>query len=163
MDLIFDIRGNLKPYERVSTSLEDFEDLFVNTFEENSTRWKLFDYYNHYTKDFVDRITGNFTQWINGSFVTNKQNPNDIDLVMLIDLHIVEEKESLIRNEFLGEAVYQKYGIDVYLVILYPENHKLHYWTRSDLLYWNDWFTKGKMDKRKQRHPKGYLEIKFGN
>ena len=29
----------------------------------------------------------------------------------------------------------------------------------SSLLYWNDWFTKSKMDKRRKRHPKGYLEI----
>ena len=82
-------------------------------------------------------------------------------MVNLLDYQIVEEKESLIRAEFIRKSAYERYGIDAYLVILYPESHKLHSWTKSDLLYWNDWFTKSKMDKRRKRHPKGYLEIKF--
>lgn len=43
-------------------------------------------------ESFRQGITPNFTQWINGSFTTT--NPNDIDLVTLID-HEVLAKNSV--------------------------------------------------------------------
>lgn len=162
MDLNFDIRGYLKPYERTSIQLEDLKSVFVDPFEEPSIRSELYQSYERYTKDFSKEITPNFRQWINGSFVTNKRSPKDIDLVNLIDYHVAEEKEKMIREKFIRDSTNKNYGIDAYLVILYPENHKLYNWTRSDLVYWHDWFTKSKMDRRKKRHPKGYVEINFG-
>ena len=107
-------------------------------------------------------MTGDLRQWINGSFVSKKKNPKDIDIVNLIDYRVVEEKEPLIRREFLRDTVPKIYWIDAYLVILYPENHKLHSWTQSDLLYWNEWFTKSRMGRQEKRYPKGYIEINFG-
>ena len=161
MELNFDIRGNLKPYERIELSYEEFIGFFVESFEKDSTRHEIFEHYKRYTEEFQKKVTTDFKQWVNGSFVTNKKNPKDIDLVNLVDYEIVEEKESLIRGEFIRGAVPKNYGIDAYLVILYPENHKLHNWTRSDLLHWDDWFTRSKMNKRRKRYPKGYIEINF--
>lgn len=161
MELNFDIRGNLKPYERVELSYEEFVDFFVESFDKDSTRYQIFENYKKYTEDFQEKVTADFKQWINGSFVTNKKNPRDIDLVNLIGHEVFEGKESLIRGEFIRDAVPKNYRIDAYLVILYPENHKLHNWTRSDLLHWNDWFTRSKMNKRRKRYPKGYIEINF--
>lgn len=162
MEFSFDIRGHLKPYKRIEISYEDFKEFFVNSFEKDSLRHRIFENYEKYTQDFREKVTGNFRQWINGSFVSNKTNPNDIDLVNLVDYQIVEKKESVIRGKFIKEIVPKNYGIDAYLVIIYPENHKLHKWTRSDLLHWNDWFTRSRMNKQKKRYPKGYIEIIFG-
>ena len=163
MGLNFDIRCHLKPYEKVVLEFSEFKAFFVDPFDEDSSRHKLFRSYELYTQDLAEKITPNFTQWINGSFVTNKKNPRDIDLVNLIDYRIVEQKDALIRKAFIRDAVYERYGIDAYLLVLYPEDHKLHSWTQSDLLYWQDWFTKSKMDKRRKRYPKGYVAINIGD
>lgn len=163
MELEFDIRGYLRPYKRVKLDSEEFKTFFVDPFDENSERHEIFKNYEKYTYDFSKKITPNFTQWINGSFVSKKKNPNDIDLVNLVDYKLTVEKEEIIRSAFLNSSVLKNYGIDAYLVAIYPENHKLHSWTVSDLLYWNHWFSKSKMNKAKKHFPKGYIEINFNH
>ncbi|MFM9949878.1 MAG: DUF6932 family protein [Saprospiraceae bacterium] len=157
----FDIRGNLMPYEKIEMSYLAFKDFFVNSFEMDSTRHQIFENYEKYTLDFEKNVTSEFKQWINGSFVSNKKNPKDIDIVNLIDYQLLAEKESIIRSKFIRDAVPKNYGIDANLLIIYLENHKLHNWTKSDLLYWSDWFSRSRMDKRQKRYPKGYIEISF--
>jgi len=157
----FDIRGNLKPYERIKLDVQDFKSTFLDSFDEDSTRHDLYDRYLDYIENFRDKVTGNFTQWINGSFVTNKKNPNDIDFVSLVDFSVAKEREDIIRREFIRNDALKRYGLDAYLLIVYPEDHKLSIYTKSDTLYWNDWFTKSRKDKRGKRYPKGYVELEF--
>lgn len=147
------------PYERVRIDQDSFRANFVDVFDERSSRHSLYRRYVEYTNMFQSRISGEFTQWINGSFATNAANPGDIDLVNLVDYEKIKGKEELVKSEFITEQAYKNYGIDAYLLILYPEGHKFNSWTKSDLLYWNDWFTRSKMNKSRKRHPKGYLEI----
>ena len=162
MKINFDIRGNLKPYERIKMNLEDFKENFVTSFGEDSTRHLIFETYEKFIQNFNEKISGDFRHWINGSFVSNKKNPKDIDFVNLVDYQIVETKEVLIKREFIKNAISKNQLLDAYLLILYPKSHKLRGWTNSDLLYWNDWFTNSKMNKQRKRSPKGYIEINFG-
>jgi len=157
----FDIRGNLKPYERIKLDVQDFKSTFLDSFDEDSTRHDLYDRHLDYIENFRDKVTGNFTQWINGSFVTNKKNPNDIDFVSLVDFSVAIEREDIIRREFIRNDALKRYGLDAYLLIVYPEDHKLRNHTKLDILYWNDWFTKSRKDKRGKRYPKGYVELEF--
>ena len=159
MDLSFDIRGNLKPYKRVPLSIEDFETVFVNSFDEVSPRHDLFRKFQEYTLDFQAHISDEFIQWINGSFISNKRKVNDIDFVNLIDYQLLENKEEQIKQKFIKNKAYKKYGIDAYLLIIYPKGHKLRRWTESDLLYWNDLFTKTRKDRFGKRYSKGYIEV----
>ena len=105
MKVNFDKKGNLTPYKKVELNYQDFKKLFVDSFEKDSTRKGLFNIYENYTLEFRNKISLTFTQWINGSFLTNKKNPRNIDLVSLVDYRIVERKESLIRNQFLMDSV----------------------------------------------------------
>lgn len=161
MDYSFDIRGNLKPHEQITYSLEEFEDFFVNRFDSNSKRHEIYNNYQTYISDFRKLVGNKFTHWIDGSFVTKNENPRDIDFVTILDYKIVEGYNEVIKNQFLNRDVLKKYKLDAYLVIDYPVNHKYHIRTKSDLLYWDNWFTKSKMDKRRKRFPKGYACINF--
>jgi len=161
MELSFDTRGHLKPYEKLELNYDAFKTYFVEAFETGSTRHKLFKHYEKLTNDFREKITGNFTQWINGSFVSNKTNPHDIDLVTLLEYEIAEKYDDLIKSSFIGSNLYKQYRIDAYLVVMYPENHRKHKWTKSDLFYWYEWFTKSKMNRQRKRFPKRFIEIKF--
>ncbi|MEK7255250.1 MAG: hypothetical protein AAB316_10930, partial [Bacteroidota bacterium] len=60
MELTFDIRGNLFPHTRTTITLDEFEEMFVKRFPENSTRHKHFENYKRYIRDFQEQVTPNF-------------------------------------------------------------------------------------------------------
>ena len=159
MELEFDIRGNLFPYQKVRLSISEFKERFVDSFDAKTNRKSVFLSYETYTYDFRRAITPKLTQWINGSFISNKVNPRDIDLVNLVEYSNFQENGLLNYETFINENSYKKYGIDAYLLVLYPKGHKLYSWSQSDLLYWNDWFSRTRKDRLGKRHPKGYVEI----
>jgi len=75
--LNFDEFGNLTPYQAIDT----LEAYFVTAFPKSTTRKRLFENYLRYIYRFQDEVFPFFEQYINGSFVTKKENPKDIDLV----------------------------------------------------------------------------------
>lgn len=161
MELKFDIRGNLTPYEKVDLNLDDFQGNYVDAFDSISSRKNIFENYTQYIQDFKNEITPNFKQWVNGSFVTNRSNPKDIDIVNLIDFEIVEEKYDLIKSKFINREALKNYKIDAYLIRIYPKDHKEHFKTVSDLLYWEHWFGHTKKNRAKKRFQKGFIELSF--
>ena len=72
---------------------------------------------------FSRRITPQFEQWINGSFVTTKENPNDIDFVTFIDSTIFKQNEAKLE-EFWSFALEDE-GLDAYIVKIYPTDSPL--------------------------------------
>jgi hypothetical protein len=161
LDIQFDERGSLMPYEKVNMSLEVFEYNFIHRFENSSTRKAIFEDYEHYLADFQRLVTPNFTQWIDGSFVTKKLNPADIDFVTFIDAAIFEEKERLIVNQFIYPNAPKIYNVDAYGVRVYPVNHPFHNIGISDTLYWQEWFGQTRPNRDKRKFKKGFVQIKF--
>ena len=161
MNVEFDHLGNLRPYKKVTMNLLEFESNFVKPFDEYSSRHSIFENYRRYISDFQEQVASEFTHWINGSFVSNKENPKDIDFVNIVDSETVLMKKELIESNFINAGVLKNYQIDAYLLIKYPDVHQRYIRTQTDLLYWNDWFTKTKMNNLRKRFPKGFVEIKF--
>lgn len=93
MELIFDERGNLQPYEKIKLTLDEFEAFFIDKFPNNNQRKQIFNNYLEFVNDFSTQVSSHFIQWINGSFVTTKEYPNDIDFVTIISHEIFESKE----------------------------------------------------------------------
>lgn len=161
IDLKFDIKGHLTPYERTVLSIEDFEDIFVNSFDESSTRLKIFENYKRFIETFKAEVTPNFKQWINGSFVTNKPNPKDIDFVTIIPHDIYNQKRDLIDGKFRLRGAKQVFEVDAYTIETYPKNHKNYSISKIDLVYWDNWFSKSKRNRHGKTFPKGYIEIVY--
>lgn len=161
MEYSFDLRGHLMPYEKISMSLQSFQSVFVDSFEEESTRHKIFTDYLRYLDDFQREITTDFVQWINGSFVTRKSNPGDLDLVTIIDHKVFQEKEQLIEDCYRLLGAKQSYGIDAYTVRRYPQDHPKHTIFRNELVYWNHWFSHSKKNRAKKTFEKGFIELIF--
>ena len=161
MEVKFNVRGHLMPYKKVGLTLSQFERIFVEEHGSESKRAKLFDNFKAFTTDFSEKISQKFTCWINGSFVSQKSSPRDIDFVILLDYQIVEEKKAIIKSNFLNADSLKEYNLDAYIVKIYPEEHDNYKYTKSDLSYWNDWFTKGKKNRAGVRPPKGYVEIEY--
>lgn len=161
MDVSFDIRGNLKPYEKIELTLAEFKEIFVDSFEEDSSRHQIFEQYQKFLKDFSEQVTDDFEQWINGSFVSSKRNPKDIDFVTIIDYSIFEQKEALIEQQFRLVGAQKMYQLDAYTVRRYPVEHKHYSIYKGELAYWEHWFGQTKKNRAKIKFNKGFIRILF--
>ncbi|MCF8245985.1 MAG: hypothetical protein K9J37_15010 [Saprospiraceae bacterium] len=118
MQLNFDDKGYLTPDGVIETDKE----VLVETFVFNQHRKKLCDS----LLDFFDKLValdlGVISCWIDGSFVTRKEIPNDIDLVVFLDFQVFNKTESrLLRFQTVFRGL-----LDIYFVPIFPENHKYH-------------------------------------
>ena len=164
MKLEFDPRGNIMPYEKIELSFDEFQDFFIVSFEGlNEIRKEIFEDYRTYLNDFKEQVSEDFIQWIDGSYITTKANPRDIDFVMLIEHETFDRHERLIEDRFRRHKAKQEYGkVDAYTVKMYPQGHERYFVTEYDLVYWRGLFTETKRNRAKKKFPKGFIEIKFG-
>lgn len=165
MEINFDSRGNLKPYEKIEVSLESFRKHFVDDFtDDNQRRVEIFENYLNFLQEFKQEVTGDFIQWIDGSFVTKKTAPRDIDFVTLIDYTTYEKYETIIENKYRRQPARNIFGlVDAYVVKMYPLDHSRRWVSDYDLVYWRRWFSETKKNRAKKKFAKGFIEIKFGN
>lgn len=127
-------------------------------------RQEIFEHYSEYLRAFKEEVSDTFIQWIDGSFVSNKRNPKDIDFVALLDHETYEEKEKLIEERFRGRNAQARFGrIDAYFVKVYPKDHQRAFVSEYDLVYWCNWSTETKKNRAKKKFKKGFVEIKFGS
>ncbi len=158
--LHFDNHGFLKPYQPISVDLETLEYYFCDQFPQSETRKNLFIKYLRYLERFKSRVSRNFTQWIDGSFTSLKQNPKDIDFVVFLDYEIYEREEQFL-DQYWGFGLEDKgiKGLDAFLEKYYPPEHPSHAVYLSARQYWQEVFS----DKIQNEvvFPKGFLEIKF--
>lgn len=146
----FDNQGYLKPASPIEVSLKTFEE----TFTFNPHRQHLFEQYILYLTELKSIIDVPFEQWIDGSFVSKKLIPNDIDILSFVPNSIYTLKDASLyelKQEF-------KPQIDAYYICKFPENHRRFAETNGDYFYWLNQFTK---DRRK--NSKGFIKIIIDN
>ncbi len=159
--LTFDIRGNLTPYQPIEVTVALFRETFVESFEATSTRHGLWRGFEKFVADFREQISESFQLWVDGSFVTIRRNPKDIDLVILLDADIYLNHQNRLDQHFLSAQGKKSYGVDAYLIKLYPVGEKENVFTRSDTAYWRDWFGRTRRNRAKKRYPKGFIQLNF--
>lgn len=160
-NLHFDIHGNLYPSEITPINWDEFYEVFILDFEDSETRKKLSNNFVVFIEQIQQQITPEFTIWIDGSFVSKKLNPRDIDAVFLLDYRSCEYKKSVLDNQyFVKEYKYSK-GLDLYYSIEYPENHKRHFLSHLNQLYWQDVYGHTRKDSNQRQYSKGFLELKI--
>jgi hypothetical protein len=157
--LIFNSSGLLVPDNKITSSLEELETEFVKNIP-TPKRKEIFEAYKNYSGQFKKVCNlQELHQWINGSFVTKKSSPGDIDLITFLDFEIVKKLGDSINNfKYPNSEII--YGVDAYIIEVYPENHKNWFIYLSDKAYWMDRFTKTRRVKG-NRLAKGFLEIKL--
>ncbi len=122
--LKFDEHGHLAPAERIEVSLDDFQRIFVDDFPESETRQRLFGNYLDWVFDFKREVYGYFTHWIDGSFVTRKLNPNDLDFLTILDPQVYDLREqSKSMDKFWTFSTKDTLGLDAYIIADYPKGH----------------------------------------
>lgn len=158
--LKFDENGHLTPYERIETSLDEFQQVFVDGFPNSSTRRRLFDNYLDWVFDFQREIYPYFTHWIDGSFVTQKLNPKDIDFkTFLPDVYYLREKSKSL-DKFWAFST-EHLGLDACISPeLEPKDVGFGDFQKLQK-EWDERFIWGRKIANTYFIPKGYLQIKF--
>jgi hypothetical protein len=163
----FDDFGNLTPYGKIDSDLETGKKKLVEDFApQNQKRKELWSHLATYNARIKNLMNTDWEQWIDGSFVTRKQEPNDIDLVNFIEYsddgnerlsaNWDEAKNLFAMEEGAKSSSYNSLKMDGYLEPIYPASHPLYNSYQRKWNYWNKWFGYNKENER----PKGFLSIK---
>ncbi len=90
--------GFLTPATGIETTLETIEEQFVRAFPNSETRQRLFENFQNYLDRFQHEIFHWFEIWLDGSFVTLKENTKDIDVVVFLDWEVYELRERILER-----------------------------------------------------------------
>jgi hypothetical protein len=162
----FDSQGYLTPYNLVAATMQEVYDNFVLPFATSKTRLKLFEGYKAYNDDLQQTLLDvKYEQWLDGSFVTQKINPKDTDVVTFLPLDVFLKYEMYL-HQFEGlNGAKKRYGVDAYFVIIYPEKHTRHAWYLGDKAQWLADFGFSVPSKTVRvygkRFPKGIIQLSF--
>jgi hypothetical protein len=156
--LTFNHSGLLVPNSIIKSSLAELKQEFVTNIP-TAERKKHFDAYIAYS-DALKTLcnVSELVQWINGSFVTQKSKPGDIDLVTFIDFNIITSLGNTIQP-FIFPNSEADFQVDAYIVEIHPFGSNKYSWYQSDRSYWIDHFDKTRRDKAGKKLAKGFLEI----
>jgi len=156
----FDQNGNL-PVGFIMPTIGEFKERFVVELGGSGTRGDIFSMYLDYCKK-MDYLEVAVKQWVDGSYITNKENPSDIDLVTHIDA-LKANKLTELHEDYkkLSDNTHCKsqYRCDVYVIPIYPKELSDEYriYKKSEE-YWSKW-----CGKDRAGNPKGIVEYSFLN
>jgi hypothetical protein len=160
MNQQFDIRGNLQaPPDFSDISWVDFKTYFVVNQPIDSTRKRIWDEFEVFLTTLKQQWNKPFVLWIDGSFCSKKSNPNDIDVLVEVEFGDNEEEIVALQQMIRQFRIERQTLVDCYVLIVYPKDHTLHSWYKSDYIYWlNQWgFTQP--NRRKEKFRKGILRL----
>jgi hypothetical protein len=161
MEIKFDEFGSLFPAQRNELNLHLFKQIFVDEFRESQTRNNIFEGFQAFLLDFSNFVNDSYDIWIDGSFVTKKLNPNDIDVVFILDARVLEQKGKEIETLFRSNEAKQKYSVDAYTIAKYDESSSKYFLYQSEKAYWANWFGYSRKNRQSMRFSKGFIEIKI--
>jgi hypothetical protein len=128
-------------------NLEDFRVKFVEEFPQSAGRRLIFDKFLQFLKHMLS--LGVITElWLNGSFVTEKPEPGDIDAVAFYDAHKVNSLQDS-EKRFLKNIAYIQLNYSTDVRFADRDNKNL----RS---YWRGWYGFSRNEQ-----PKGFVCLKL--
>lgn len=133
---------------------------FVDAFETSSTRHALFGGWLN-LRNALRRFVPVTEIWVDGSFVTDKPDPGDIDVLIVFDgvafdclePELVALAGALMSNKYTREY----WGCDSYPLPVYPDDHPFAPAVQRQATYWHDTWS---MVRDHDELTKGYLVIR---
>ena len=181
----FNEHGNL-PHKCYEVTLEEIKEKLVDNFPNSKTRASRFECFLKFYNELTENVKSCIRLLIDGSFVTNKNDPWDVDFVIIVDslkltqseknyLKDILSEKKILKQEFLQyenfvklgmlheSSLYNlrfyKMGCDFFQVVKYDSSHFLYgeyIQERDDWISW--WGHQRNGDK------KGFLNlpVKYG-
>jgi len=146
----------LFPPQYIELSFEDL-DLLIKELPFSEHRNFLWKEYQNYLSEIMQLLQTNFFQYLDGSFITQKINPNDIDVVSFIDANLWETH----LQDF--NKISKKYkNIDAYYIGLYASEHnRYENYTKAGLLEFEKTFGHTKLTRSNKQHKKCFIKVNF--
>ncbi|TCW00426.1 DUF6932 family protein [Biostraticola tofi] len=135
----------------------DLKVLCVDRFPSSTRRGMLYCNYVQLTSQ-IRSINSQFKcfleLWVDGSFTTEKPEPDDIDLLLVADYHALNTVPPMFQSqlELLVDRDYIKQNYSIDLLLLYKNNPSSNY--ENDRMYW-----RGCFGYDRNEHPKGLARV----
>lgn len=127
----FNEQGKL-PYKCYEVTLVEIKEHFVDKFPNSKTRQSRFDCFMRFYRELLINVKSCIRILIDGSFVENECNPNDVDFVIVLDSLKYDDFERVyLHTEFLFKDLMRE------------EFKKLKEQNNFDLMYGSDFFNYG--------------------
>lgn len=125
---------------------------FIGVFVVNTHRESIFDNFKEMLEELKSILPlGPFYLWINGSYVSKRANPKDLDVIAFVNFKVYSNSENIFRD------LRRKYAkIDLYFVKNYPEDHPKRFITEFDQIEWNHLFSTDRLKRKK-----GFVQLNF--
>ncbi|MCX7011169.1 MAG: hypothetical protein NTW86_01145 [Candidatus Sumerlaeota bacterium] len=148
-----------------------FEKRFVAFFPDSKTRRFIRDGFYQLRTDAAEKgIVA--TQWIDGSFVEGKEDPNDLDVVHFSDYDLLNQMspqaQKLVETVLnAGDAAKGRYMTHSFLVPSCVKGHPYHMLYADGRKYWRKWFGHTR-DRDQEGNPvpqfaKGFAQMSLGD
>ncbi|HET7234567.1 MAG TPA: hypothetical protein VFJ16_31435 [Longimicrobium sp.] len=144
----------------LDVTLQDVHDRFVAQFPKSNTRPGIWDGWMRHRQD-LDAFGIPYATMVNGSFVTMKEDPGDVDICLVMEADSINQLEASDRGQFealrkLTDTSYTKllYLCDTYLLRLYPMSSPRFPLVPRGFTYWARVFG---TDRRNR--PKNFLLV----
>ena len=118
-------------------SLSDVRKLCVEPFTNSKTREKIMLGLEYIIAE-IERVLIESDVWVNGSFITEKLNPNDSDIVIKIDANLIDNGTADQRQvlECLKSNLSNDYLCDSYIMPIYPDGDPSAVLNDYNIAYW---------------------------
>lgn len=137
-----DDNGNLPP-GRHEASVEEVQAALVDPFEASHSRRAIFDWWSE-LRDALAELGAYQAHWLAGSFVTDKLQPNDLDLVTVLDGPTYDglprHRRKLIQAMVAGNVTEQLWRCDNYPLLEYPEGSEGYAPAQATATLWGEHF-----------------------
>lgn len=152
-------QDGLLPAGRHVVTADEFKAYFVDAFTASTVRARQYTRWLRH-REALSSVIPIQTQWIDGSYVTSKIDPGDIDVVTMIDAlafdALAPALQTMVGSLLGGKNTQAIWGIDSYPILAYPGGHALQADTARMVAYWDDQWQRVKGDIQLK---KGYLEV----
>jgi hypothetical protein len=147
----------LLPIGRHPFTIEELRAKCVDEFPKSNTRAGIMDS----LCQVVTRLESNGVMddlWVDGSFLTKKIDPDDVDLTLQVEAAFYEaaKPETQAAIEWLNDNLYGTHKIDSYVFFVWPKGHQLYWEGEYGYVYWMKQWGWSRGDVKK-----GMAEIKL--
>jgi Family of unknown function (DUF6932) len=147
------------PPGRHKATQGEIEAALVDGFQESATRRRLFDQALELL-EAIRKIVPVSALWIDGSFVTTKEHPGDIDLVSHLDGEALDAlkpvDQMLLGGLVAGHWSRDLSGCDSFVVGVYPPGHNARGQYEAAASWWDSFFGNDRAG-----NAKGYVELEI--
>ena len=148
---MFEPNGHLKAGLHDWT-IEEIKDRLVNQFPTSTTRPSIMTGFEQLRSEMVG-LKVEVEQWLDGSYVTKKENPGDLDLLNCISEDAVNKlsppQQHSLYQLVSGKATKATHHCDSYYLVTVPDGHPASDFCRQQRKYWMGEFGYDRNDQPK--------------